>query len=102
MKSFVSIGFTATALAASTVAIAAVANAAPTEQLIGAHWYSGSPEGAGQHELDPRMYPSMRDWMDAYNLRGYMQDSLEKHPPQGYDGAVVSRSDGADTRSQWL
>jgi hypothetical protein len=31
------------------------------------------------------MYPSMRDWMDAYNLRGYMQDSLQKHPPQGYE-----------------
>jgi hypothetical protein len=100
MKSYVSVGFTATALAASTVTVAAVANAAPTgpssvadrdrlvtarEQLIGAHWYSGTPEEAGQHEVDPRMYQSMRDWMDAYNLRGYMQDSLQKHPPQGYE-----------------
>jgi hypothetical protein len=40
-----------------------------------AHWFPGGDAEASQFNLDPRLYPSRQDWMDASNLRNYIQES---------------------------
>lgn len=48
-----------------------------------AGWFPGGDEEAAGYNLDPRMYPSHRDWMDASNLRSYIQDAQERNPGAG-------------------
>lgn len=50
-------------------------------QLLGG-WFGGGDDEASQFNCDPRMYPCRRDWMDASNLRSYIQDAQEKNGPE--------------------
>ncbi|ABE67829.1 hypothetical protein SEA_YASSIFIED_74 [Mycobacterium phage Yassified] len=54
-------------------------------QLVGGSWYTG-PEDHG-FAVNPHDYSSMREWMDASNMRSYIQDAHEKHPQEGWDRA---------------
>lgn len=57
-----------------------------------AHWFPGGDAEASQFNLDPRMYPSREDWMDASNLRNYIQESdpaqRQKAAPGQWDPSI--------------
>ena len=55
------------------------------QHMAGGHWFPGGDEEASRFNVDPRMYPSMRDWMDASNLGSHLQNAVDNHPPAGHD-----------------
>lgn len=50
-----------------------------------AGWFPGTEEEALQHNLDPRAYSGRDEWMDANNMRGYIEHSHQDNPVQGWD-----------------
>lgn len=54
-------------------------------QLTGADWFGGGDEEAAQHNLDPRNYPNREEWMNANNLRGYIEHAHQDYPVAGWD-----------------
>jgi len=50
-----------------------------------AGWFPGTESEAQQHNLDPRAYSGRDEWMDANNMRGYIEHSHQDNPVQGWD-----------------
>lgn len=63
---------------------------ADREQLLAvrdrlAGWFPGNESEAMGHNLDPRDYSSRGEWMDANNMRGYIDHSHQDNPRADWD-----------------